>query len=236
MLSGFRCRAPTGSGRCITVSRAIFSRLKGERPTYLAFLGRASPEKGLDLAIAIARKCGIPLKIAAKVDSVDSAYFNKTIRPMLGQDGVEFIGEIGDAEKSSFLSGAVGLLMPIDWPEPFGLVMIEAMACGTPVIAFDRGSTSEIIEDGLTGFIARDTSEFIHAVPLLARLSRAAIRRRFEERFIADRMAKDYLRLYRKAMDTHSRPGGNTGASCPANAAPARKYTRQRHPASARAV
>ena len=180
---------------------------QGVRPAYLAFLGRASPEKGLDHAIAIARRCGIPLKIAAKVDTYDSAYFNETIRPVLGQDGVEFIGEIGDAEKSNFLSGALGLLMPIDWPEPFGLVMIEAMACGTPVIAFDRGAASEVIEDGLTGFIAKDMAEFIHAVPLLGRLSRAVIRRRFEERFIADRMAKDYLRLYRKAMDAHSRPG-----------------------------
>ena len=180
---------------------------QGECPTYLAFLGRASPEKGLDLAIAIALKCGIPLKIAAKVDSVDSAYFNETIRPMLGQDGVEFIGEIGDAEKSNFLSGALGLLMPIDWPEPFGLVMIEAMACGTPVIAFDRGSAPEIIEDGVTGFVVKDMAAFIHAVHLLARLPRAVIRRRFEERFVADRMARDYLQLYRKAMDAHSRPG-----------------------------
>lgn len=180
---------------------------QGERPAYLAFLGRASPEKGLDLAITIARRCGIPLKIAAKVDNADSAYFNKTIRPMLGQDGVEFIGEIGDAEKSNFLSGALGLLMPIDWPEPFGLVMIEAMACGTPVIAFDRGSASEIIEDGLTGFVVKDMATFIHAVHLLARLPRAVIRRRFEERFVADRMARNYLQLYRKAMDTRSRPG-----------------------------
>ena len=180
---------------------------QGERPTYLAFLGRASPEKGLDLAIAIALKCGIPLKIAAKVDSVDRAYFNRTIRPMLGQEGVEFIGEIGDAEKSNFLSGALGLLMPIDWPEPFGLVMIEAMACGTPVIAFDRGSVSEIIENGLTGFVVKDMAAFIQAVRQLERLPRAAIRRRFEERFVADRMARDYLQLYRKAMDAYSRPG-----------------------------
>ena len=180
---------------------------QGVRPAYLAFLGRASPEKGLDHAIAIARRCGIPLKIAAKVDTYDSAYFNETIRPVLGQDGVEFIGEIGDAEKSNFLSGALGLLMPIDWPEPFGLVMIEAMACGTPVIAFDRGSASEIIENGLTGFVVKDVAAFIRAVHLLARLPRAVIRRRFEERFVADRMARDYLQLYRKAMDTVSRPG-----------------------------
>jgi glycosyltransferase involved in cell wall biosynthesis len=179
---------------------------QGERPAYLAFLGRASPEKGLDVAIAVARSCGIPLKIAAKVDNFDSAYFNKTIRPLLGQDGVEFIGEIGDAEKSSFLSGAIGLLMPIAWPEPFGLVMIEAMACGTPVIAFNCGAAPEIVEDGLTGFVVKDMAGAIQAVHLLPRLPRAVIRRRFEERFVADRMAKDYLQLYGKAMDAHSRP------------------------------
>ncbi len=178
---------------------------QAELPSYLAFLGRVSPEKRPDLAIAIARRCGIPLKIAAKVDRADAAYFDQTIRPMLGHAGVEFIGEIGDAEKSSFLSGALGLLMPIDWPEPFGLVMIEAMACGTPVIAFDRGSVSEIIEDSVTGFVVKDMAEFIRAVDLLPRLSRALIRSRFEERFTADRMARDYLQLYRKAMDAPSR-------------------------------
>mgnify|MGYP005813324979 CR=1 FL=1 len=169
--------------------------------SYLAFLGRISPEKRPDLAIAVARRCGIPLKIAAKVDKVDAGYFEKIIRPLLGP-GVEFIGEIDDARKASFLSGALGLLMPIDWPEPFGLVMIEAMACGTPVVAFDRGSASEIVEDGLTGFVARNMAEFVHAAGLLGRLSRAAIRRRFEERFTADRMAAGYLRLYREILST----------------------------------
>jgi len=228
-------RAPTGSGRCITVSRAIFSRPRACARLTLRFLAARRPKRGSINAIAIARRCGIPLKIAAKVDTYDSAYFNETIRPVLGQDGVEFIGEIGDAEKSNFLSGALGLLMPIDWPEPFGLVMIEAMACGTPVIAFDRGAASEVIEDGLTGFIAKDMAEFIHAVPLLGRLSRpsfAAASRRGSSRTAWPRTTCGFIaRLWTR---TPGQGTGNTGASCPANAAPARKYPRQRHRASAR--
>ena len=124
-----------------------------KKQDYLAFLGRIAPEKGPDRAIRIARAAGIPLKIAAKVDRVDQVYFDTVIRPMLADGGVEMIGEINDAQKPDFLSGAVGLLMPIDWPEPFGLVMIEAMACGTPVIAFNRGSVPEIVDDGVSGFI-----------------------------------------------------------------------------------
>ena len=166
------------------------------RPTYLAFLGRICPEKRPDLAINIARGAGIPLKIAAKVDRVDTAYFEEVIRPEVGGEQVEFIGEISDAEKPEFLSGAIGLLVPIDWPEPFGLVMIEAMACGTPVIAFDRGSVPEIIEDGLTGFVVRDEAEAVAAVRDLARLSRDAIRGEFVRRFAARRMAEDYVALY----------------------------------------
>ncbi len=165
--------------------------------TYLAFLGRVAPEKGLDRAITIAARCGLPLKIAAKVDKTDAEYFQAVIRPMLNHGDVEFIGEIGDEEKSEFLGSALGLLLPIDWPEPFGLVMIEAMACGTPVIAFDRGSVPEIVEDALTGFIVRDVDEAVAAVPRLAGLSRQAIRQRFERRFNAQRMAREYLGLYR---------------------------------------
>jgi glycosyltransferase involved in cell wall biosynthesis len=164
---------------------------------YLAFLGRIAPEKRPDRAIRIARAAGIPLKIAAKVDRADTEYFETIIKPMLAGGGVEMIGEIGDHEKPEFLSGAIGLLMPIDWPEPFGLVMIEAMACGTPVLAFNRGSVPEIIEDGLTGFIVEDETSAIARVPKLATLSRAGVRRRFEQRFTARRMAEDYLRTYR---------------------------------------
>ncbi len=168
-----------------------------KKQEYLAFLGRIAPEKGPDKAIRIARAAGIPLKIAAKVDRVDQVYFDSVIRPMLAEGGVEMIGEINDAQKPDFLSGAVGLLMPIDWPEPFGLVMIEAMACGTPVIAFNRGSVPEIVEPGLTGFVVEDEMGAIGAVGQLGTLPRAAVRTRFEERFTARRMAKDYLTIYR---------------------------------------
>jgi len=169
----------------------------GRKPEYLAFLGRIAPEKGPDKAIRIARACGIPLKIAAKVDRVDQVYFETVIRPMLAEGGVEMIGEINDRQKPEFLSGAVGLLMPIDWPEPFGLVMIEAMACGTPVIAFNRGSVPEIVEPGVTGFIVEDETGAMGAVNRLFGLSRETVRKRFEARFTARRMAEDYLRIYR---------------------------------------
>jgi glycosyltransferase involved in cell wall biosynthesis len=166
------------------------------KPSYLAFLGRASPEKGLDRAIRIAARAELPLKIAAKVDPADRIYFNDQIRPLLSLGEVQFIGEISDQEKPGFLSGAYGLLAPVDWPEPFGLVMIEAMACGTPVIAFNRGSIPEIIENGLTGFIVEDEISAVSAVAQIPRLSRARIRGRFEERFTADRMAEQYLSVY----------------------------------------
>ncbi len=164
---------------------------------YLAFLGRIAPEKGPDRAIRIARACGIPLKIAAKVDRVDQVYFDSVIRPMLDGGGVELIGEITDSQKPEFLSGAMGLLMPIDWPEPFGLVMIEAMACGTPVIAFNRGSVPEIIENGVNGYIVEDETGAMAAVNRLPKLSRATVRQRFDTRFTARRMAEDYVSIYR---------------------------------------
>jgi glycosyltransferase involved in cell wall biosynthesis len=167
---------------------------------YLAFLGRIAPEKRPDRAIAIARQAGIPLQIAAKVDPVDRDYFSREIAPLLQDPLVEFIGEIGDTEKSQFLGNAAALLFPIDWPEPFGLVLIEALATGTPVIAFGRGSVPEIIEDGLTGFIVDDIATAVAAVPWAKQLDRGAIRRRFEERFTADRMAHDYLSLYRRIL------------------------------------
>jgi glycosyltransferase involved in cell wall biosynthesis len=169
-------------------------------PSYLAFLGRVSPEKRLDRAIHIAERCGLPLKIAAKVDVVDHDYFEETIRPLLSKPRVEFLGEISDAQKSHFLSRAVALIVPIDWPEPFGLVMIEAMACGTPVIAFNRGAAPELIEDGVTGFVVEDETSAVGALRHVSRLSRAVVRQRFEERFTARRMAKDYLQLYRRLL------------------------------------
>ena len=164
---------------------------------YLAFLGRIAPEKCPDRAIRIAQAAGMPIKLAAKVDVADKVYFEKNIRHLLDQPGVEMIGEINDKQKPAFLSGATALLMPIDWPEPFGLVMIEAMACGTPVIAFNRGSVPEIVEDGVTGFIVEDVEGAIAAVSRLHTLDRTRVRRRFEERFTARRMAMDYLDVYR---------------------------------------
>jgi glycosyltransferase involved in cell wall biosynthesis len=165
-------------------------------PGYLAVLGRIAPEKGVDRAIKIAIRCDIPLKIAAKVDRADQDYYDEVIRPLIDHPLVEYIGEIGDHEKSDFLSAAIGLLLPIDWPEPFGLVMIEAMACGTPVIAYNRGSVPEIIDEGLTGFIVEDETSAVSAVGRLSQLSRYAIRKQFEARFTARRMALDYLAAY----------------------------------------
>ena len=169
-------------------------------PSYLAVLGRIAPEKGVDQAIKIAIRCNIPLKIAAKVDRADQEYFDEIIRPLLEHTLVEYVGEIGDHEKSDFLSGATALLLPIDWPEPFGLVMIEAMACGTPVIAYNRGSVAEIVDEGLTGFIVDDWIGAVAAVGHLARLDRSAVRKQFEARFTARRMALDYLASYRTLM------------------------------------
>jgi glycosyltransferase involved in cell wall biosynthesis len=168
--------------------------------SYLAFLGRISPEKRVDRAIHIAERCGLPLKIAAKVDAVDHDYFEEMIKPLLAKPHVEFIGEISDAQKSEFLSRALALIVPIDWPEPFGLVMIEAMACGAPVIAFNRGAVPEVIEDGVTGFVVEDETSAVGSIRHLSRLSRVAIRKRFEDRFSARRMAKDYLAVYRDLL------------------------------------
>jgi len=169
-------------------------------PGYLAVLGRIAPEKGVDRAIRIALRCGIPLKIAAKIDRADQDYYDEVIKPIINQPGIEFIGEIGDDQKSEFLSGALGLLLPLDWPEPFGLVMIESMACGTPVIAYNRGSVPEIIDDGLTGFIVEDEISAVARVGRLPDLDRRAVRAQFEKRFTARRMALDYLATYRSLM------------------------------------
>ncbi len=165
---------------------------------YLAFLGRISPEKRPDRAIAVAARAGLPLKIAAKVDEVDRAYWDMVIAPLVARhDNVEFIGEIGEAEKASFLGNARALLFPIDWPEPFGLVMIEAMACGTPVIAWNRGSVPEVVVDGVTGFIVDHEIEAVQAIRRLTTIDRARVREVFEQRFTVERMAADYLSVYR---------------------------------------
>jgi glycosyltransferase involved in cell wall biosynthesis len=170
------------------------------RGNYVAFLGRISPEKRPDRAIAIARALRIPLKIAAKVDRVDEAYFRTTIEPLLDGVGVEFIGEINEQQKTQFLGEAQALLFPIDWPEPFGLSMIEAMSCGTPVLGFRCGSVPEIIDDGVTGAIVDTMEQAVAALPSVIALDRAKVRQRFEQRFSATRMAKDYVGVYRSLL------------------------------------
>lgn len=165
---------------------------------YLGFLGRISPEKGPDAAIEIAVKAGMPLKIAAKVDKNDQAYWDEVIHPMIkANPTVEYIGEITEREKAAFLGNAAALLFPIDWPEPFGIAMIEAMSCGTPVIAFPCGSVSEVVDDGHSGFLVDDVDEAAMAVERAKGLSRAGVRACFERRFTVERMAKDYLAVYR---------------------------------------
>jgi glycosyltransferase involved in cell wall biosynthesis len=171
------------------------------RGGYLAFLGRISPEKRPDLAIEIAAKAGVPLKIAAKVDRVDQAYWDEKIQPMVrAHSNVQFIGEIDEGEKAELLGNATALLFPIDWPEPFGLVMIEAMACGTPVIALRRGSVSEIVEEGISGLIVDNVEQAVAAVCRVAELDRAKVRAAFERRFAVERMAKDYVDVYRRLV------------------------------------
>jgi glycosyltransferase involved in cell wall biosynthesis len=175
-----------------------------EQGSYLAFLGRISPEKRPDRAIGIARAAGIPLKIAAKVDKVDEDYFRNKILPLIHGPGVEFVGEINEHEKTEFLGEAAALLFPVDWPEPFGLVMIEAMACGTPVLAFRCGSVPEVIEDGVTGKVVGSEEEAIRALPAILAYDRSVVRQRFEERFTATRMARDYVSTYRRLMRTRT--------------------------------
>ena len=170
-----------------------------ERGSYLAFLGRTSPEKGLDAAIDIARRAGMPLKVAAKVDDVDREYFDGEIQPLLTGE-VEFIGEISEDEKDGFLGGAAVVLFPIDWPEPFGLVMIEAGARGTPVLAFRRGSVPEVIENGVTGMVVDDVDEAVAALPRVLELDRRRVRDATERRFSAERMAQDYLAVYERLI------------------------------------
>jgi glycosyltransferase involved in cell wall biosynthesis len=172
--------------------------------SYFAFLGRISPEKRVDRAIEIATRLGVPLKIAAKVDKVDADYFETSISPLLRHDLVEYVGEIGEGEKAAFLGHAIAMLFPIDWPEPFGMVMIESMACGTPVIAYRAGSVPEVIRDGITGFVVDDLDEALSAAERVAALDRRRVREEFERSFSARRMADDYLSVYKQVIE---RPG-----------------------------
>ena len=167
---------------------------------YLAFLGRMSPEKGPDRAIAIAKRLGIPLKMAAKVDAADKAYFHAEIEPLLDHPLIEFVGEISDQQKSEFLGGAEALLFPIEWPEPFGLVSIEAMACGTPVVAYRYGAAPEVIDNGVTGFVVDSEDAAVEAVLAARTLDRRMVRRGFDRRFSATAMARGYLDLYAERL------------------------------------
>ncbi|MDH7500657.1 MAG: glycosyltransferase family 4 protein, partial [candidate division NC10 bacterium] len=174
---------------------------------YLAFLGRISPEKRVDRAIEIARQVGMEIKIAAKVDAVDREYFEDVVQPLLKDPSVVYVGEIGEGEKDEFLGNAYALLFPIDWPEPFGLVMIEAMACGTPVIAYRKGSVPEVMEEGKTGFIVEGVEDAVKAVESVHTLSRRRCREVFEERFTATRMTRDYLAVYQRLLEEKARGG-----------------------------
>jgi glycosyltransferase involved in cell wall biosynthesis len=177
-------------------------RFRAQPGSYLAFLGRISPEKRVDRAIEIAKRVRIPLKIAAKVDRVDKKYFKSAIEPLLRGSLVEVVGEIGDGEKDEFLGNAYALLSPIDWPEPFGLVMIEAMACGTPVIAYRGGAVPEIMEEGHTGFIVEELEDAVEAARRVPKVSRKRCREVFEQRFTATRMANDYVRVYERLINS----------------------------------
>jgi len=177
-----------------------------ESGSYLAFLGRISPEKRPDHAIEVAKRVGLPLRIAAKVDPADRDYFETQIERLLEHPLIEYVGEITDAEKCDFLGDAAAVLCPYDWPEPFGLVLIESLACGTPVLAYRRGSIPEIIDDGVTGFVCEDLNDMVRAVERLPSIQRRRCREAYEERFTVQRMAEDYLALYERMTSVASRP------------------------------
>ena len=193
-----------------------FSKQQGK---YLAFLGRISPEKRVDRDIEIAKRANMPLKIAAKIDAVDRCYMEKEIRPLLDHPLVEFIGEIDDAGKGEFLRNAYALLFPIDWPEPFGLVMTEAMACGTPTVAFRHGSVPEVLDDQISGYVVDDVEQAVEALKAIRHFDRTRCRRVFEERFSVRRMAQDYVKIYQRVIDgrvrAHSTPAWQNGAIMP---------------------
>jgi glycosyltransferase involved in cell wall biosynthesis len=183
-------------------------RLRSSPGEYLAFLGRISPEKRVDRAIEIARRVGLPLRIAAKVDRADEEYFERDIAPRLAEPGIEFVGEITEAQKNDFLGRAIALLFPIDWEEPFGLVMIESMACGTPVVAWRRGSVPEIVDDGVTGFVVESIEEAVSAVARARGIDRRTCRGVFDRRFTAERMARDYLQIYARLVGLRAAAAG----------------------------
>jgi glycosyltransferase involved in cell wall biosynthesis len=187
-------------------------RFHPEPGRYLAFIGRASPEKRLDRAIEIALRARRTLKIAVKVDKADRQYFRTEIEPLLNHPLLEWVGEVNDDAKDEFLGGAEALLFPIDWPEPFGLTMIEAMACGTPVIAWQHGSVAEVLEHGVTGFLCDDIGAAVRAVKRLERLSREVCRQVFEKRFTSDRMAHDYVTIYERLIAEHAGETARRGA------------------------
>jgi len=202
-ISAAQRRSLAGANWIATVHHGLPPRLHEATETrgrYLAFLGRIAPEKGVERAIAIAQRSGIPLKIAAKIDSADREYFTTEIDCLIDGSLVEFVGEITEVEKTRFLGDAIALLFPIDWPEPFGLTMIEAMACGTPVIGFRRGSVPEIVDEGVTGFVVDDVDAAVESVSRAAGLSRKRCRERFEQRFQVERMSQNYCRAYELAM------------------------------------
>ena len=216
--------------------RDLYRPLPGRQRGYLAFLGRISPEKRCDRAIAIAKAAGIPLKIAAKVDKVDRAYFHEIVEPLLEDPGVELVGEIEEGQKNEFLSNAAALLFPIDWPEPFGLAMIESMACGTPVLAFNKGSVPEIIEDGITGCVVSDVEEAIARLGAVLAIDRSGVRKRFEERFTADRMATDYVNLYESLLRRDAEQSAELTQLLPRGHRPARDDARSDDPTAADAA
>ncbi|MFO1267048.1 MAG: glycosyltransferase family 4 protein [Rubrivivax sp.] len=210
-------RAPLSNANwCATVHHGLPStlyRFHAEPGDYFAFVGRVSPEKRVDRAVEIALACGTRLRIAAKIDAADGAYFEREVRPLLAHPLVEFVGEIGEADKNDFIGNARALLFPIDWPEPFGLVMIEALACGTPVIAYAHGSVNEVMQDGVTGRIVRDQAEAIAAAQTIGQIDRRRCREVFERRFSAERMASRYVQVYQALIDARldARAGGGEG-------------------------
>jgi glycosyltransferase involved in cell wall biosynthesis len=203
------------------------------RGGYLAFLGRMSEEKRPDRAIEIASALGLKLKMAAKIDKADEPYFREVVAPLIeSHENVEFVGEIGEREKVKFLGEAQAMLFPIDWPEPFGLVMIESMSCGTPVLGFNVGSTPEIIDEGVTGCVVESVEQAIDALPKLLRLDRRGVRRRFEERFSAARMANDYLEVYRRLIGNVDEPGAHPDLALDLNVIPINKPNGRDHHAN----